>query len=135
MGPGTNIKKQELRYAGPFVIKRVFSNGVIELDGLPPQVLTRLNVEYVRPYRRSKEAEDLRQRRVPPAPSGEEEPRWEVEKIMDVRWRRRRREYLVKWVGYQQPIWEPKVLLDGCTQALQAFHEELRRTRKSSRED
>ena len=64
--PGTNTRKQELRYSGPYRIAKVISRSVMELEGLPPQVPKLLNVEYLRPYRRYLEAEAFRARRVPP---------------------------------------------------------------------
>jgi hypothetical protein len=49
---------------------------------------------------------------------------WEVERIEDSRFNRRRRryEYLVKWTGYNRPDWEPAdelILTDACNE----FHE------------
>ena len=37
---------------------------------------------------------------------GEEE--YLVKEILEERKRRNRKEYLVKWVGYQEPTWEPQ---------------------------
>ena len=46
---------------------------------------------------------------IPPAPpvevDGEEE--WEVTDVFDSRMFRRRLEYLIKWTGYDDPMWEP----------------------------
>ena len=127
VGPETNTRKQELRYAGPFLVKEFFPPGVVELEGLPPQTPTKINVEYVHPYKRYTEAEELRARRVPPVASKDQGLRWEVERILDVRGSRKNKEYKVKWTGYQQPTWEPRRLLDRCPQLLREFHMARRR--------
>jgi hypothetical protein len=54
-------------------------------------------------------------------PYGEE---YDVEKILDTRQKKRgrgsRTEYLVKWVGYSRPTWEPEDALEDCA-ALDEF--------------
>ena len=52
----------------------------------------------------------LGQHNPPPPPvivdeEGHEE--WHVEEVLDSRIHRRRLQYLVKWVGYDRPDWEP----------------------------
>ena len=37
--------------------------------------------------------------------------RYEVECVLSHRRRRRKLEYLVKWVGYQEATWEPEIFL------------------------
>lgn len=60
---------------------------------------------------------------VPPPPvviEGQEE--WEVEQILDSRLFRRRPQYLVKWLGYDQTTWEPPVCLEGAPEMIEEFH-------------
>ncbi|QSS72061.1 hypothetical protein I7I50_03115 [Histoplasma capsulatum G186AR] len=61
----------------------------------------------------------------PPAIVGEDnELEWEIEAILDDRTSRRRREYLVKWVGYDRPTWEPAPAMKD-TAALDAYESSL----------
>ena len=68
-GIGSNTRKQQLRYAGPYRIKRVSSHRWAELEGLPLHMPTKLNFEYLRPYKRCLQAEALRN--VPPPPKAD----------------------------------------------------------------
>ena len=62
---------------------------------------------------------------IPPPPPilVDEEPEWYVEEILDSRFSRRRRrlEYLVKWVGYNQTDWQSATSLNR-TEAVTRFH-------------
>ncbi len=51
---------------------------------------------------------------------------YEIERIQDVRKRRRKIEYLVKWKGYpkEESTWEPKEHLVNAEEALQVFYNE-----------
>jgi transposase InsO family protein len=67
------------------------------------------------------------QRPNPPPPveiDGELE--WQVDKVLDSRWtgrgRNRKMEYLVKWTGYDQPLWEPAENVNEL-EAVDRFHE------------
>ncbi|OJD13012.1 hypothetical protein ACJ73_09259, partial [Blastomyces percursus] len=61
----------------------------------------------------------------PPGIVGEDnELEWEIEAILDDRTNRRRREYLVKWVGYDRPTWEPASAMED-TAALDAYESSL----------
>ncbi len=44
-----------------------------------------------------------------------------VEKILDTRIHEHRREYLVKWSGYEEPTWQDESDLTGAPEALKAF--------------
>jgi hypothetical protein len=67
------------------------------------------------------------QRPDPPPPveiDGELE--WQVDEVLDSRWtgreRNRKLEYLVKWTGYDQPLWEPAENVNEL-EAVDRFHE------------
>ncbi|XP_069138883.1 chromobox protein homolog 1-like, partial [Argopecten irradians] len=80
---------------------------------------------------------DLKERRRPgPGESGEggvEEEEYTVEKILDVRVKSGKREYLLKWVGYpdSENTWEPEENLD-CPDIIAAY-EDKRKKREQER--
>lgn len=53
------------------------------------------------------------------------EPEYEVERIIDSRIRRRSLQYLVKWVGYSAPTWEPQDNMANAPQAVADFHQQF----------
>ena len=65
-------------------------------------------------------------RRTPtPPPVDIEENIWEIESILSSRVRRKKVEYLVKWVGYgpDENTWEPyEHLTDGAEDSVKEFH-------------
>ena len=65
--------------------------------------------------------------------SGEEE--YDVEEILDERWKRAGRgrihEYRVKWIGYSRPTWEPASAMED-TVALDRFEQRRRLLREGS---
>ena len=63
------------------------------------------------------------QRNPPPPPvivNNEEE--WHVEEVLDSRIRRKRLQYLVKWVGYDEPDWQPAEAVNELA-AVDIFHQ------------
>ena len=60
---------------------------------------------------------------------GQEE--WEVEKILDLRQRHRKNEFLVRWKGYSQgdDTWEPEEILHNAGKKLQEYLQSLPKTR------
>ena len=46
---------------------------------------------------------------------------WHVEEVLDSRIQRRRLQYLVKWVGYDRPDWEPAEGVNKL-EAVDQFH-------------
>ena len=56
---------------------------------------------------------------------------WEVEKILEERKKRKKnektgkykyiKEYLIKWVGYEYPSWEPEENLENCQESIKDF--------------
>ncbi|OQV19026.1 Multidrug resistance-associated protein 1 [Hypsibius exemplaris] len=57
--------------------------------------------------------------------AAEEDPNYEVQAILEKRFqgvgRRKTVQYLIKWVGYADPTWEPRQCLDGSKELLAAF--------------
>jgi len=62
-----------------------------------------------------------------PEPESEEEEIFEVEKVVQMRWTKKKgTEFRIKWVGYTplNNTWEPKDNLTGCEEALEDFYEQ-----------
>ena len=121
-------KKLDHRWLGPFKIARkTKGNQAYELE-LPKSYLIypTFHVSLLEPYRRRDGAE-------PPPPSEiDGELEWNVEDILDQRWRHKTREFLVRWEGYSQAhdSWEPEEhLRPGCDTAIETF---LRTNNKGS---
>ena len=130
-GEGEEVRKQQLRYIGPFVVKEVSPKGWVELLGLPRHVPTKYNCEFLKPYRRCLAAENWRTVAPPPAAIMEEgKASWEVEAILAERQRRKGKEFLIKWKGYNRPTWEPRSNLDNCPEVLSAFRSRLNTRRQ-----
>ena len=65
---------------------------------------------------------------------------YEVEDIIDFRKRKEKnlktnkidykKEYLVKWVGYIEPSWEPEENLDNCQEILNDFKQRMKNKKK-----
>jgi hypothetical protein len=51
---------------------------------------------------------------------GEQE--WEVEDILDSRWRYQKLQYLIKWKGYDDPSWEDARMVNRL-EAIDLFHD------------
>ena len=52
-----------------------------------------------------------------------DEPKWEVDKIVDSKFVGRTLKYLVRWVGYTDLTWEPSTLLVNSLSAVKRFHQ------------
>jgi hypothetical protein len=49
------------------------------------------------------------------------EGRWKVETILSERAMRGFKEYLIKWVGFEEPTWEPAEHADDCEEVIKNF--------------
>ena len=73
-------------------------------------------------------ADARRERRVqPPASSDsdEEKDRYDVEEILDEEWREGRKWFLIRWVGFAEPSWEPAGNADQCKELVDAFQDTI----------
>jgi transposase InsO family protein len=101
-------KKLDWKNAGPFLVTKVVSPYAYKLE-LPPDI--RIHPVFHTSLLRPSPSDPLPGQIQPPPPTividGEEE--YQVEKVEDSRFNRRRKrhEYLVKWRGYHELSWEP----------------------------
>ena len=122
--PRNLTRKLARLYDGPFKVKACIGDNAYELE-LPASVKLHpvFNVSQLRPYRDP--SARFPGRVIDPQPptvvDGEEE--WEVEEVLGHRDRRRRREYLVKWVGYPSlnNTWEPLSNLGNAMDVVERY--------------
>lgn len=73
-----------------------------------------------------------------PSPGGEEEEEEEfvVEKVLNVRFNKGRKEYYLKWKGYDETenTWEPLENCGDCEDLIKTFEENLKKKKKESNE-
>ena len=65
------VRKQRLRYIGPFKVTKMINDNVVELEGLPERMPKIINAEYIHLYKRDDDERlaDLRQSPQPPRPN------------------------------------------------------------------
>jgi transposase InsO family protein len=122
--PRNLTRKLARLFDGPFKVKACIGDNAYELD-LPASVQLHpvFNVSQLRPY--EDPSARFPGRVVEPQPpvvvDGEEE--YEVEAILAHREHRRRREYLVKWVGYPSlhNTWEPLTNLGNAMDVVESY--------------
>ncbi len=112
----TTSSKLRPNYVGPYTISRVISPNVVELQlNREDRFHPRVNVCRLKPFQATPPSFADRPQpilRPPPAVSGEgQEAEWTVESIVGHRFNRRKKryEYCVKWLGYDdsEASWEP----------------------------
>ncbi|KAF7777779.1 hypothetical protein Agabi119p4_3851 [Agaricus bisporus var. burnettii] len=120
---GRPTRKLMEKFIGPYVIKKVISPNAVELD-LPQSIRIHpvVNVSRIVLYREQVEGQGSK-----PAPAveieGEQE--WEVEKILNAKWFRGKKRYLVRWKGYtaEADSWEPEENLVNAKELITEFHQ------------
>ena len=120
-------KKFDHKYIRPYPILQKISTHSYKVD-LPPGTMVHnvFHVSLLRPD----PADPLPGQVQPPPPpiaifnpeTEEEENEWEVEYVANTRVRRGHLQYLVFWIGYHQPTWEPLENLDGCPDKVDEFY-------------
>ena len=114
-------RKLDHRRLGPFPIKRVISSHAYELE-LPSTMRVHpvFSVALLEPAA----TDPLPGQHNPPPPpvivNGVEE--YEIEQILDSKLVRNTLRYLVKWLGYDAPTWEPAESINEAA-AIDKFHE------------
>jgi hypothetical protein len=118
------------KYIGPFeIVERVGEVAYklnLPIDMIKNRVHPVFHVSLLKPYVISERFIDREQLRPPPEEfSVDQEPKWEVEKLLKKRIRRRKSEYLVKWKGYPiyEATWEPEgTLLSDIPELIKKFN-------------
>src|SRR5437762_14367947 len=114
-------RKLDHRRIGPFKILKVVSDWAYKLDF--PRDIKMHPVQHVSLLSSTADDPLLGQRNPPPPPiivNDEEE--YMVDEVLDARVRRNKLEYLIKWVGYDNPEWEKANDVNGL-QVIDRFHE------------
>jgi len=129
-------KKLSDRYLGPFKVIGVVGEQAYELE-LPEKwtIHPVFHVSLLEPYK-SRPGEDPASH--PEAALLDEDEEWyEIEEILDDRWRRGRTEYLVRWTGYTpaHDQWVTEADLGGAGELLSRYKEGMRVRPRNARHD
>jgi len=117
-------KKLTEKFIGPYVVKKIVSENVVELE-----LLAVLRIHLVVNVRRIvKYKEQIEGQKKIPLPSVEVagEKEYEVEEILDRQERRGKTKYLVKWKGYtaEENMWEGLENLKNAREKIEEFEKE-----------
>jgi hypothetical protein len=126
-------KKTNSEFIGPFEIEEVISPTAYKLQ-FPPTMNIHpvVNISWLKRYHENKMEERI-QPPPPPIETSEDILEYEVEKVLDMRQRKRGRrtirEFLIKWKGYPNhgSTWEPEKHLKNAKEAIQEFLRDKKR--------
>ena len=117
-------KKLTERWLGPYDITKRIGDNTLELR-LPRSMKIHpvVNISQVKPYKERLEGQPT----FKPGPvqvTEDREIKYEVESIIDSRWKGNHLEYLVHWKGYsdEDRTWEPKGNLSNALDVIKDFH-------------
>ena len=117
-------KKLDYKRIGPYTVSKVINHNAYKLD-LPPtmRVHNVFHVSLLDRYRDSIPGQPLAE--LTPIVIGDNEE-WEVDRILNSRYRHRRLQYLVQWAGYShlRTSWEPADNLENASELVEEFHHE-----------
>jgi hypothetical protein len=117
-------KKLEPRYFGPFEVEQVVSPVAYKLK-LPSTLKIHpvIHISFLKRYHES--TSDFTRPIPPPPVIINEEPEYEVERILDTKLLRRKRYYLIKWKGYPlyDATWEPAKNLVNASELIKEFNQ------------
>ena len=116
-------KKFDDKWFGPFEVTEKVGAAAYKLK-LPKtwkKIHPVFNVALLKPYQ---EPIFQEQKKSPPPPPilVDDEEEYEVQEVLDSRLHRGKLQYLVKWVGYDEPTWQPASDLEHASEAVQDFH-------------
>ena len=119
------MKKLDDRWFGPFPITEVISKNAYRLKLTPPfsKVHPVFNITLLRQFTPDSIPERPQPTNPEPTIDAQGEKVYEVEDILDSRYRHRRVEYLVKWKGYgpEHNSWEPEKNMTGARRLINKF--------------
>ena len=114
-------KKLTEKFIGPYVVKKIVSENVVELELLVSlRIHLVVNVRKIVKYREQVEG----QKKIPPPPVEVAcEKEYEVEEILDRQERRGKTKYLVKWKEYtaEENMWEGLENLKNAREKIEEF--------------
>src|SRR5579863_5302281 len=116
---------------GPFKITEIIGSTTYRLELLPQwRIHNAFHASLLLPYQET--PEHGRNFEEPPPDLVEGQPEWEVEKILQERTRRGKKQYLIRWKGYSEAhdSWEPKANLNA-PELLQAFHQRHKKVERA----
>ena len=118
---GYHKRKLGSKFIGPFSVMDIKHQRTYKLDipfslRLHPWFHTSL----LKPYYFDPNAE--RENKIPPVILEDGTEGYIVEKILKKRTKRKKIEYLVKWLGYKDPTWDPEANVNHLADELNAFH-------------
>ena len=118
------LQKLSERWLGPYSITKLVGTNAVELR-LPRSMRIHpvVNISHVKPYRECLPGQPV----TPPGPSNiteDHEEEYEVEHIVNSRYKGKRLEYLVQWKGWSitDRTWEPLSNLGNAAGAVRDFH-------------
>jgi len=111
------VPKLSPRFVGPFKVSKVLGPATYRLE-LPARIRCHnvFNVSKLKKFVDS-EAEFADREAEEPGPVGQDAQGhdiFEVERVLDKKWLRRKLWYLVEWTGYDERSWEPASRLSGA---------------------
>ena len=117
-------RKLSERWLGPYKITRLVGPNAVELR-LPRSMRIHpvVNVSRIKPYRERLEGQPV-SRPGPVSVTEDRDNEWEVDFIVDSRYKNRQLEYLVHWKGYDDSdrTWEPRNHLSHAQDVVRDFH-------------
>ena len=132
---GRRTEKLMERFVGPYKVKRIISNNMVELE-LPRTIKIHpvVNVSRIRKYKEQVRGQK-KQPALPVIIEGEEE--YEVEKVINKRKRYGKWEYLVRWKGYtaKEDSWEKKENLKNAKEAVEDYEREYKKEGRRMEEE
>ena len=119
------VRKHKPRYSGPYVVKRKIHHNAYELSGLPSEVPSTQNVQFLRLFHPTPARFASRptpEYAVPTSKGTHLE--WEVEAIIGHRQRIGAIQYRIKWANDPEATWLWPKNLQGCQQLLRVYQRE-----------
>jgi len=114
--------KLDFKRLGKFRISEKISSHAFKLE-LPPTMRIHpvFHISLLEPVG----TDPLRGQTHPPPPPVivDNQEEWEVDEVLDSRRRYGKLEYLVRWLGYDPPTWEPSKFLEHAPVVVHKFHE------------
>ena len=121
------IRKLTEKYIGPYIVKKIISENVMELELLMSlRIHLVVDIRRIMKYREQVEG----QKKIPPPlVEIEEEKEYEIEKISDRQEKREKLKYLVRWKGYiaEEDTWKELENPKNMRGLVEKFKKEIRK--------